>query len=228
MGRRHPGPPPRHLLHEPARLGLLAERSKAGESNDARIINTTSPSGVYGNVGQTNYGAAKAGIAAFTIIAGMEVGRYGVTVNSISPAALTRMTENMGMGQRAAERPAEAFDALAADNIAPLVVWLGSPESKGVTGRVFTVARRPRQRARGLGRGSGGRQGGPLGPGGARRHRPRPGQRAAPNADMRGRRRHDRPPSRRLWPGAGTARVPVPPGVAYSHSMVPGGFEVMS
>ena len=62
-------------------------RTKAGETNDARIINTTSPSGIYGNVGQTNYGAAKAGIASFTIIAAMELGRYGVTVNAIAPAA---------------------------------------------------------------------------------------------------------------------------------------------
>src|SRR5690242_7344963 len=74
------------------------ERSKAGETNDGRIINTSSPSGIYGNVGQTNYGAAKAGIAAFTIIASMELARYGVTVNAIAPAALTRMTENLGMG----------------------------------------------------------------------------------------------------------------------------------
>src|SRR5204863_4068523 len=75
------------------------ERSKAGETNDARIINTSSPSGIYGNVGQTNYGAAKAGIASFTIIAAKELGRYGVTVNAIAPAALTRMTEGLGMGQ---------------------------------------------------------------------------------------------------------------------------------
>ena len=75
------------------------ERSKAGEEVDARIINTTSPSGIYGNVGQTNYGAAKAGIAAFTIIAAKELARYGVTANAIAPAALTRMTEDLGMGQ---------------------------------------------------------------------------------------------------------------------------------
>jgi NAD(P)-dependent dehydrogenase (short-subunit alcohol dehydrogenase family) len=79
-------------------------RSKAGETNDARIINTTSPSGIYGNVGQTNYGAAKAGIASMTIIAAMELGRYGVTVNAIAPAALTRMTENLGMGAVGGER----------------------------------------------------------------------------------------------------------------------------
>ena len=75
------------------------ERSKAGEDVDARIINTSSPSGIYGNIGQANYGAAKAGIAAFTVITAMELERYGVTVNAIAPAALTRMTENLGMGK---------------------------------------------------------------------------------------------------------------------------------
>src|SRR5918994_303285 len=74
------------------------ERSKAGEQVDARLINTTSPSGIYGNVGQANYGAAKAGIAAFTVITAKELGRYGVTVNAIAPAAITRMTEDLGMG----------------------------------------------------------------------------------------------------------------------------------
>ena len=114
-------------------------RSKAGETNDARIINTTSPSGIYGNVGQTNYGAAKAGIASMTIIAAMELGRYGVTVNAIAPAALTRMTENLGMGAASAAKKPEEFDALDPGNIAPLVVWLGSPESAAITGRVFNV-----------------------------------------------------------------------------------------
>jgi NAD(P)-dependent dehydrogenase (short-subunit alcohol dehydrogenase family) len=122
-----------------AALDFWRERSKAGEDNDARIVNTTSPSGIYGNVGQTNYGAAKAGIASFTIIAAMEVARYGVTVNAIAPAALTRMTENLGMGQRAADIPAEEFNPLSADNISPIVVWLGSSESAGITGRVFNV-----------------------------------------------------------------------------------------
>src|SRR5579875_1048801 len=114
------------------------ERSKAGETNDARIINTSSSSGIYGNVGQANYGAAKAGIAAFTIIAAMELGRYGVTVNAIAPGALTRMTEGLRP-----DRPAVApdqFDARSPDNIAPLVVWLGSKESAGITGRVFNVS----------------------------------------------------------------------------------------
>jgi NAD(P)-dependent dehydrogenase (short-subunit alcohol dehydrogenase family) len=122
-----------------AALDYWRERSKAGETNDARIINTTSPSGIYGNVGQTNYGAAKAGIAAFTVIAAQEVARYGVTVNAIAPGALTRMTENLTMGQRAAEMPKDQWSPLGPENIAPIVVWLGSPESKGVTGRVFNV-----------------------------------------------------------------------------------------
>lgn len=122
-----------------AALDFWRERSKAGEDNDARIVNTTSPSGIYGNVGQTNYGAAKAGIASFTIIAAMEVARYGVTVNAIAPAALTRMTENLGMGQRAADVPEDQFNPLSADNISPIVVWLGSSESAGITGRVFNV-----------------------------------------------------------------------------------------
>jgi NAD(P)-dependent dehydrogenase (short-subunit alcohol dehydrogenase family) len=114
-------------------------RSKAGETNDARIINTTSPSGIYGNVGQTNYGAAKAGIASMTVIAAMELGRYGVTVNAIAPAALTRMTENLGMGAASAAKKPEEFDPLDPGNIAPLVVWLGSPQSAAITGRVFNV-----------------------------------------------------------------------------------------
>src|SRR6476620_5471471 len=79
------------------------DRAKAGEANDARIINTTSVSGIYGNPGQTNYGAAKMGIAAFTIIASRELGRYGVTANAVAPGALTRMTEGLGMGQASEE-----------------------------------------------------------------------------------------------------------------------------
>ena len=114
------------------------ERSKGGETNDARIINTSSPSGIYGNVGQTNYGAAKAGIASFTIIAAKELGRYGVTVNAIAPAALTRMTENLGMGQ-ADEATKEQMSPA---HIAPIVCWLASPDSAQVTGRVFDVSGR--------------------------------------------------------------------------------------
>ena len=114
------------------------ERSKAGEENDARIINTASASGIFGNVGQTNYGAAKAGIAAFTVITSRELARYGVTVNAIAPAALTRMTANLGFAPAEAAKP-EEFDAFAPENISPLVAWLGSTESKAITGRVFDV-----------------------------------------------------------------------------------------
>ena len=116
------------------------ERSKAGETNDARIINTSSGSGLYGNPGQTNYGAAKAGIAAMTIIAAKELDRYGVTVNAIAPAALTRMTENLGLGAMSAAVEEGGFDAYAPENISPIVVWLGSKEAAGVTGRVFNVS----------------------------------------------------------------------------------------
>jgi NAD(P)-dependent dehydrogenase (short-subunit alcohol dehydrogenase family) len=111
------------------------EQVKAGHEVNARIINTSSPSGIYGNVGQTNYGAAKAGIAAFTIIAAKELARYGVTVNAIAPAALTRMTENLGMGQ--ADDMTKAM--LSPRWIAPIATWLASAESSDVTGRVFDV-----------------------------------------------------------------------------------------
>jgi len=112
------------------------EQTKAGQPVDARIVNTSSPSGLFGNAGQTNYGAAKAGIAAFTQICALELGRYGISANAIAPVARTRMTENLGMGPA----PEGAFDALDPANISPLVVWLGSNESKDVTGRVFLVA----------------------------------------------------------------------------------------
>jgi NAD(P)-dependent dehydrogenase (short-subunit alcohol dehydrogenase family) len=104
------------------------------------VVNTSSSSGIYGNPGQSNYGAAKAGIAGFTIITARELERYGIRVNAIAPGALTRMTENLGMGQRAATRKPEEFDAFAPENVAPLVVWLGSSQSQGITGRVFNVA----------------------------------------------------------------------------------------
>jgi NAD(P)-dependent dehydrogenase (short-subunit alcohol dehydrogenase family) len=115
------------------------ERSKSGMPADARVINTSSVSGLFGNVGQSNYGAAKAGIAAFTIIASMELSRYGVTVNAVSPSARTRMITPRGQERMAAPVEGEAFDTYAPDNIAPLVAWLASPLSAGITGRVFNV-----------------------------------------------------------------------------------------
>ncbi|HMK11149.1 MAG TPA: SDR family oxidoreductase [Acidimicrobiales bacterium] len=114
------------------------DRAKAGEANDARIINTTSVSGIYGNPGQTNYGAAKMGIAAFTIIASRELGRYGVTVNAVAPGALTRMTEGLGMGQGSEEDR----ERMSPRWIAPIVTWLASEQSAGVTGRVFEASGR--------------------------------------------------------------------------------------
>ncbi len=112
------------------------EQAKAGETVDARIINTTSVSGIYGNPGQTNYGAAKMGIAGFTIIAARELARYGITVNAIAPAALTRLTEDLGMGNL----PEEQRDAVAPHWIAPIVTWLVSEDAKGVSGRVFEAS----------------------------------------------------------------------------------------
>jgi NAD(P)-dependent dehydrogenase (short-subunit alcohol dehydrogenase family) len=113
------------------------ELAKGGQPADARIINTSSAAGLFGNVGQTNYSTAKAGIAAFTLVASAELGRYGVTANAIAPIARTRMTESLFPDIMA--KPEQGFDRLAAENVAPLVVWLGSPESKSVTGRVFEI-----------------------------------------------------------------------------------------
>ena len=113
------------------------ERAKAGEENDARIINTSSPSGIYGNIGQSNYGAAKAGIAAFTVITAMELVRYGVTCNALAPAAYTRMTADLpGFSQM----DEEAQEKLGPRWIANVATWLASPEASEVTGRVFDVA----------------------------------------------------------------------------------------
>jgi NAD(P)-dependent dehydrogenase (short-subunit alcohol dehydrogenase family) len=112
------------------------ERSKAGEEVRARVINTSSPSGVFGNVGQANYGAAKAAIAGFTIIAAQELGRYGVTVNCLAPNARTRMTEET-FG--AIPAPDDGFDAMDPANISPLVVALCADDAQGITGQCFFV-----------------------------------------------------------------------------------------
>jgi NAD(P)-dependent dehydrogenase (short-subunit alcohol dehydrogenase family) len=112
------------------------ELSKAGEQVRARVINTSSPSGVFGNVGQANYGAAKAGIVGFTLIAAQELQRYGVTVNAIAPNARTRMTE-AAFGE--IPLPDEGFDPTDPANNSPIVVALCADESQHITGQVFFV-----------------------------------------------------------------------------------------
>ena len=107
------------------------EQKKTGGPVMGRIINTTSTSGIYGNVGQTNYGAAKAGIAAFTIIAARELKRIGVTVNAVSPSAQTRMTEGLRVvndEQRAMRDPKW---------VSPVVTYLASELAQDITGRVI-------------------------------------------------------------------------------------------
>jgi NAD(P)-dependent dehydrogenase (short-subunit alcohol dehydrogenase family) len=114
------------------------DETKAGRPVDARIINTSSGAGLLGSVGQGNYSAAKAGILGLTLVQAAEFARYGVTANAIAPAARTRMTEAVFADTMAAPEPG-AFDAMAPENVSPFVVWLGSPESAGITGRVFEV-----------------------------------------------------------------------------------------
>ena len=112
-------------------------KSKAGEAVDARIINTSSGAGLQGSVGQATYSAAKAGIAALTLVAAAEMSRIGVTVNAIAPSARTRMTETVFADMMATQ--GQDFDAMAPENVSPLVVWLGSVQSRDVTGQVFEV-----------------------------------------------------------------------------------------
>jgi NAD(P)-dependent dehydrogenase (short-subunit alcohol dehydrogenase family) len=114
------------------------EEHKAGRAVDARVINTSSGAGLRGSVGQAAYSAAKAGIAALTLVEAAELARYGVTANAIAPAARTRMTE--GPFAEMMRRPESGFDAMDPTNVAPLVAWLASPASRGVTGRVFEIA----------------------------------------------------------------------------------------
>ena len=173
------------------------ERAKAGRANDARVICTSSPSGLYGNIGQANYGAAKAGIAAFALIAATELGRYGVTVNAIAPGARTRMTEGLsvlnktvlnktvqdGAGPEGAD--GEAGD-LAPERVSPLVVWLGSEQSRDITGRVFNVWGSELNVAEGWHSGPGVQQPGTWDPADLGAVVPGLVAKAAPNCDMWG------------------------------------------
>ncbi|MFJ3288072.1 SDR family oxidoreductase [Streptomyces sp. NPDC086669] len=109
--------------------------TKAGHLPAARVVNTSSGAGLLGSLGQGAYSAAKAGIVGLTLVAAAELARYGVQVNAIAPAARTRMTEDVFADAMAA--PGTGFDAMAPENVSPLVVWLGSAASTGVTSRVF-------------------------------------------------------------------------------------------
>ena len=111
------------------------DRKKAGHAVDARIINTSSGAGLQGSIGQSNYVAAKGGIAALTLVQAAELGRYGITVNSLAPAARTAMTE-AGMPDMV-KKPESGFDIWDPLNVASIVVWLGSAQSAHVTGRCF-------------------------------------------------------------------------------------------
>ena len=114
------------------------EQVKAGNKVDGRIVNTSSGAGLQGNIGQSNYSAAKAGIASLTLVQAAELGRYGVTANALAPAARTGMTE--GPFGAMMKKPEDgSFDHYAPENVAPLVVWLCSPLSAHVSGKVFEV-----------------------------------------------------------------------------------------
>lgn len=114
------------------------EEAKAGRPREARVVNTTSGAGLMGSIGQGNYVAAKAGVAALTIQAAAELAAYGVTSNAIAPAARTAMTQEAFADDMRA--PEQGFDAMDPANVSPLVAWLVSTDSADVTGRVFEVA----------------------------------------------------------------------------------------
>jgi NAD(P)-dependent dehydrogenase (short-subunit alcohol dehydrogenase family) len=113
-------------------------RAKEGGAVDARIINTTSGAGLQGSIGQSNYAAAKAGIAALTLNQAAELGRYGITANAVAPSARTGMTTAVPeMAERMKKPEDGSFDRYAPENVSNLLAWLASPAASHVTGRVF-------------------------------------------------------------------------------------------
>lgn len=114
------------------------DQAKAGETVDARIVNTSSGAGILGSIGQAAYSAAKGGIATLTLVQAAELGRYGITSNAIAPSARTRMTET-AFAEAMARPEGDVFDAMDPENVAPLVVWLASSASAHVTGRMFEI-----------------------------------------------------------------------------------------
>ena len=135
MGPGHPGPPARPLRDHPPRHRLLAGGAEAaGGPVYARIVNTSSEAFLLGSIGQPNYAAAKAGIAALTVTTARSCSRYGVRANAICPRARTAMTAEL-MGPP----PAAAVDPLAPEHVAPLVVYLASPAAETINGEVFVV-----------------------------------------------------------------------------------------
>ena len=113
-------------------------QAKAGQAVSGRIINTTSGAGLQGSIGQSNYAAAKAGIAALTLNQAAELGRYGITANAVAPSARTAMTTAVpAMAQRMAKPTDGSFDHFAPENVSSLLAWLGSEAAAAVSGRVF-------------------------------------------------------------------------------------------
>ena len=127
-----------HFLPSKFAAGYWRDQSKAGKPVSGRIINTSSGAGLMGSIAQAAYSAAKGGIASLTLVQAAELGRYGVTANALAPSARTRMTEEAFAEMMAAPTDG-SFDAMAAENVSPAVVWLGSEQSSHVTGRVFEL-----------------------------------------------------------------------------------------
>ncbi|WP_236175101.1 SDR family oxidoreductase [Pseudomonas pseudonitroreducens] len=113
------------------------DQAKAGATVRARIINTSSGAGLQGSIGQSNYSAAKGGIASLTLVQAAELARYGITANALAPAARTGMTEQVFA--EVMKKPDDGFDHFAPENVAPLVAWLVSEDSQHVSGRLFEV-----------------------------------------------------------------------------------------